>query len=167
VAQTGKAVDLPFEAEVTDALRELGHAVEPQVGTAGYSSTWPSETQSGLGACWPWRDGAAHHARGLRAIGTACAKACWRAWAGPPSGAPTGANPAGGIRSGGRSYPRSLWQALVRSATAAVASSRRANTYRKGLSGAHCSGRNCRPCLRARLPAALHCTEPTTWRWPR
>lgn len=34
--ETGKAVDSPFEAEVIDALRELGHKVEPQVGTAGY-----------------------------------------------------------------------------------------------------------------------------------
>lgn len=34
--ETGKAVDSPFEAEVIDALRKLGHQVEPQVGTAGY-----------------------------------------------------------------------------------------------------------------------------------
>lgn len=36
VQETGKAVQSPFEAEVIDALRDLGHNVEPQVGTAGY-----------------------------------------------------------------------------------------------------------------------------------
>ena len=34
--ETGKAVDSPFETEVIEALRDLGHKVEPQVGTAGY-----------------------------------------------------------------------------------------------------------------------------------
>lgn len=36
VRETGKAVDSPFEAEVIEALRGLGHQIEPQVGTAGY-----------------------------------------------------------------------------------------------------------------------------------
>jgi very-short-patch-repair endonuclease len=36
VQETGNAVDSPFETEVIDALRDLGHNVEPQVGTAGY-----------------------------------------------------------------------------------------------------------------------------------
>jgi very-short-patch-repair endonuclease len=36
VQETGNAVDSPFETEVIDALRDLGHSVEPQVGTAGY-----------------------------------------------------------------------------------------------------------------------------------
>ena len=36
VHETGKAVQSPFEAEVIDALRDLGHNIEPQVGTAGY-----------------------------------------------------------------------------------------------------------------------------------
>jgi very-short-patch-repair endonuclease len=34
--ETGKAADSPFETEVIEALRDLGHNVEPQVGTAGY-----------------------------------------------------------------------------------------------------------------------------------
>ena len=34
--ETGKTADSPFETEVIDALRALGHKVEPQVGTAGY-----------------------------------------------------------------------------------------------------------------------------------
>ncbi|ALT77929.1 DUF3320 domain-containing protein [Paucibacter sp. KCTC 42545] len=34
--ETGKAADSPFETEVMLALRELGHDIEPQVGTAGY-----------------------------------------------------------------------------------------------------------------------------------
>lgn len=34
--ETGKDVDSPFEAQVIEALRELGYKVEPQVGTAGY-----------------------------------------------------------------------------------------------------------------------------------
>ena len=34
--ETGKDVDSPFEAEVIQALRELGYNIEPQVGTSGY-----------------------------------------------------------------------------------------------------------------------------------
>lgn len=34
--ETGKDVDSPFEAQVIEALRELGYKIEPQVGTAGY-----------------------------------------------------------------------------------------------------------------------------------
>ena len=34
--ETGKDIDSPFEAQVIEALRELGYKVEPQVGTAGY-----------------------------------------------------------------------------------------------------------------------------------
>lgn len=34
--ETGKEADSPFETEVIQALRELGHDIEPQVGTAGY-----------------------------------------------------------------------------------------------------------------------------------